>query len=141
MTFMGDVTFEDSQYQAATRRGEAERARSPIPATVRFDAPSGRLVVEFTNGAALLVPARSLQGLEEATDAELAAVELAGETGLHWPSRDIDFTIAGLMRGIFGTAHFMDAQRKGGQSRSTAKAAASRANGAKGGRPRKTGLS
>src|SRR5690606_19911056 len=93
--------------------------------------------VEFTNGAALLVPARSLQGLEDASDAELAEVELAGETGLHWESRDVDFTIAGLMRGIFGTAQFMYAQRKGGQSRSPAKAAASRTNGAKGGRPRK----
>ena len=134
---MGDLEFEDSQYRAATARGDEERALSPIPVTVRFDAPSGRLVVEFTNGAALLVPARSLQGLEDASDAELAEVELAGETGLHWETRDVDFTIAGLMRGVFGTARFMDAQRKGGQSRSAAKTAASRANGAKGGRPRK----
>ena len=77
--------------------------------------------------------ARSLEGLEDASDAELA-----GETGLHWESRDVDCTIAGLMRGIFGTAHFMEAQRKGGQTRSKAKIAASRANGSKGGRPRKT---
>ena len=51
---------------------------------------------------------------------------------------DVDITIAGLMSGIFGTAKFMDAQRRGGQSRSTAKIEASRTNGAKGGRPRKT---
>ncbi|KRA55717.1 DUF2442 domain-containing protein [Devosia sp. Root635] len=138
---MDDIEFEDSQYDAATRRGESARALSPLPSLVRFDARTGRLVVEFTNGAALMVPARSLQGLEEATDAQLAEVELAGETGLHWPSRDVDFTIAGLMQGIFGTAQFMAAQRKGGQSRSAAKVAASRANGAKGGRPRKAGLS
>lgn len=138
---MGDIAFENSQYEEATQRGAEERARLPVPAAVRFDAVAGRLVVEFTNGAALLVPARSLQGLEDATDAELAEVELAGETGLHWAGRDVDFTIAGLMEGIFGTARFMDAQRKGGQSRSAAKAAASRANGAKGGRPRKVGLS
>ena len=137
---MGEFELEDRHYEAATRRGEAERAASPIPSSIRFDADSGRLVVEFTNGAALLVPARSLQGLEDASDTELAAVELLGQTGLHWESRDVDFTIAGLMRGIFGTAQFMAAQRKGGQSRSPAKAAASRANGAKGGRPRKSNL-
>ena len=135
---MGEIELEDRQYAAATQRGAEERAHMPVPSAVRFDARAGRLVVEFTNGAALLVPVRALQGLEDATDAELAEVELAGETGLHWPSRDVDFTIAGLMQGIFGTARFMDAQRKGGQSRSAAKAAASRANGAKGGRPRKT---
>ena len=135
---MSELEFEDSHYRTATERGERERAQSPVPSSVRFDQSTGRLLVEFTNGAALLVPARSLQGLEDATDAELAEVELAGETGLHWESRDVDFTIAGLMRGIFGTARFMDARRKGGQSRSAAKTAASRANGAKGGRPRKT---
>ncbi len=85
-----------------------------------------------------MVPARSLQGLEDATDDELSEVELAGETGLHWESKDVDFTIAGLMHGIFGTGAFMEAQRRGGQSRSEAKTAASRANGAKGGRPRKS---
>ncbi|KQX34312.1 hypothetical protein ASD04_16875 [Devosia sp. Root436] len=138
---MGDIKLEDSRYEAATRRGEGERANMPVPAAVRFDERTARLIVEFTNGAALLVPARALQGLEDATDAELAEVELAGETGLHWPSRDIDFTIAGLMQGIFGTAQFMAGQRKGGQSRSAAKVAASRANGAKGGRPRKASLS
>ena len=138
---MDKVDLEDSVYTAVSRKGELERAGSPLPRSVRFDASSGRIVVEFTNGAALLVPARSLQGLEEATDAELAEVRLAGETGLHWESRDVDFTIAGLMRGVFGTARFMEAQRKGGQARTAAKIAASRANGAKGGRPRKAGRS
>lgn len=84
-----------------------------------------------------MVPARSIQGLENATPAQLAEVELLGETGLHWETLDVDFTILGLMKGIFGTAKFMEAQRRGGQSRSAAKIEASRANGAKGGRPRK----
>jgi hypothetical protein len=134
---MGEVTFEDRHYREATRQGEEDRARSPIPASVRFDEASGRIIVEFTNGAAFMVPARSLQGLENATVQQLQDVELLGETGLHWESLDVDYTIAGLMRGIFGTAKFMDAQRRGGQSRSDAKVAASRSNGAKGGRPRK----
>lgn len=129
--------FEDRHYQEASARGAAERASAPIPASARFDQASGRIVVEFTNGAAFMVPARSMEGLEEATPAQLAEVELLGETGLHWESLDVDFTIAGLMNGIFGTAKFMEAQRRGGQSRSAAKIEASRTNGAKGGRPRK----
>lgn len=136
---MGETVFEDSHYREATVKGEAERALRPIPASVRFDEASGRIVVDFTNGAAFMVPARSIQGLEDATVGQLSDVELLGETGLHWESLDVDFTIAGLMNGIFGTAKFMDAQRRGGQSRSKAKVEASRANGAKGGRPRKNG--
>lgn len=135
---MGEIIIDDRHYLAATMQGDAERNHSPIPASVRFDEASGRIVVDFTNGAAFMVPGRAIQGLENATDAQLAEVEMLGETGLHWETLDVDITIAGLMNGIFGTAKFMDAQRRGGQSRSAAKIEASRANGAKGGRPRKT---
>jgi hypothetical protein len=133
---MGDVS--DADLQAAKARWAEERAGRPIPVAVRFDRATERIVVDFVNGATFLVPARALEGLEDATADELAEVELLGETGLHWESLDVDYTIQGLMAGIFGSRTFMDAQRRGGQSRSPAKVAASRANGAKGGRPRKS---
>lgn len=133
---MGDIS--DADLQAAKARWAEERAGRPIPVAVRFDRATERIVVDFVNGATFLVPARALEGLGNATIDELAEVELLGETGLHWESLDVDYTIQGLMAGIFGSRMFMDAQRRGGQSRSPAKVAASRANGAKGGRPRKS---
>lgn len=131
------VDVSDAELAEAKRRWEEERSQRPIPASVNFDPSSGRIIVEFTNGACFMVPAKRLEGLEEATPAQLAEVELLGETGLHWESLDIDYTISGLMNGVFGTRAFMEAQRRGGRSRSAAKIAASRSNGAKGGRPRK----
>ncbi|MFP5076021.1 DUF2442 domain-containing protein [Rhizobium sp. YIM 134829] len=122
-------------YRRATERGE--RARGAVPVGVGFDEASGRIVIDFDNGTTFLVPAERLQGLQGASAAQLNEVQLLGETGLHWESLDVDFTIEGLMRGLLGTAHFMEAQRRGGRSRSDAKIAASRANGAKGGRPRR----
>lgn len=133
---MGETT--EAELAAARLLWQAERAQRPIPVSVRFDVSSGRIVVEFQNGSAFMVPARSLEGLGDASDHELAEVELLGETGLHWESLDVDYSLAGLMSGVFGSRIFMEAQRKGGQSRSPAKIAASRANGAKGGRPKKT---
>ncbi|MDE1995634.1 MAG: DUF2442 domain-containing protein [Rhizobiaceae bacterium] len=132
------VEITDEELAQAKRRWEAERAERPIPSSVHFDAPSERVVVDFTNGASFIFPARSLEGLEKASAEELAEVTLQGEIGLHWETLDVDYTIAGLMSGIFGTKAFMDARRRGGKSRSEAKVAASRANGAKGGRPRKS---
>lgn len=132
------VDVSDADLQAAKARWAEERAGRPIPVAVRFDRATERIVVDFVNGATFLVPARALEGLEDATIDELAEVELLGETGLHWESLDVDYTIQGLMAGVFGSRVFMDAQRRGGQSRSPAKVAASRANGAKGGRPRKS---
>lgn len=134
---MGEFDFEDRQHDQATRRGLAEREASLIPISVRFDSPSSRIVVEFTNGSAFMVPARSLQGLQTATDAQLSDISLLGETGIHLEPLGVAYSIKGLMNGIFGTAQFMQARRRSGQSRSDAKVAASRANGAKGGRPRK----
>ena len=46
-------------------------------------------------------------------------------------SLDIDIAIPGLLRDLFG----LDFRRLGGRVKSTAKAAASRENGKKGGRP------
>jgi hypothetical protein len=56
--------------------------------------------------------------------------------GLHWEALDVDLSIPGLIAGIFGTRSYM--ARRAGQATSPAKAAAARANGAKGGRPRGT---
>jgi hypothetical protein len=131
------VEVSDAELAAAKKRWQQERAERPIPISVRFEAASARVIVDFTNGASFMFPARALEGLQDATAQQMADVELLGETGLHWESLDIDYTISGLMNGIFGSRTFMEAQRKGGQSRSPAKAAASRANGAKGGRPKK----
>lgn len=134
---MVDVT--DAELSAAKARWTEERAARPIPVAVRFDPESERIVVDFENGATFLVPARALEGLEGATVEHLAEVELLGETGLHWETLDVDYTIQGLMAGVFGSRAFIEAQRRGGRSRSPAKVAASRENGAKGGRPKKRG--
>lgn len=132
---MAEFELTDADIKEATRRGQEDVANRPVPESVRYDRVSGRIIVEFANGSAFMVPARSLQDLDGASDEDLAEVELWGGYGLHWDTLDVDFTIPGLMAGNFGTARFM--QQKGGQSRSPAKVAAARENGKKGGRPRK----
>ena len=131
------ANIDDQELQAAKDRWAQERAQRPVPMAARFDPKTERVIVDFTNGAAFMVPARALEGLSDATTDQLAEVELLGETGLHWESLDVDFTITGLMSGVFGSRAFHEAQSRGGQSRSPAKIAASRANGSKGGRPKK----
>lgn len=125
----------DEMIDAALARGAAERAKTPVASAARYDRDAKRIVVDFENGAALLVPAHALQGLEDASDDDIGEVELERGYALHWERLDVDFTIPGLLSGIFGTAKFMAAQ--GGRSRSDAKTAASRENGRKGGRPPK----
>lgn len=91
--------------------GAARDAEGPLkhpPATnACYDSSSGRVVIEFDNGSTFTVPARSLEGLVEASESEIAEVEVLGETGLHWERLDLDHEIGFLMRGIFGTRNFM----------------------------------
>lgn len=71
----------------------------------------------------------------------LANVQVDGlGFNLHWPALDADLYVPALISGIFGTRRWMTSElaRVAGKATSPAKAAAARANGAKGGRPRKT---
>lgn len=96
------------------------------------------MIVELTNGCTFAFPPRLAQGLEAATEEQLAQVEMLGVGhGLHREALDADLSIPGLLAGLFGTRAYM--ARHAGQATSPAKAAAARANGAKGGRPRKSG--
>ncbi|MEA3042573.1 MAG: hypothetical protein QOH47_411 [Sphingomonadales bacterium] len=133
--------WSDAQIKAAQARGRKMMAEEPRAASVRYDKASGRIVVELTNGCTFAFPARRVQGLENAAEAEIAEVEIAGlGFALHWPARDVDISLNGLMHGMFGTRRWMsELARRAGQTTSPAKAAAARANGAKGGRPRKVG--
>ena len=89
---------------AALQRGEEAAADEPRAKSAQYDAPSGRIIVDLTNGCTFAFPARALQGLADASDDELAEVEVLGSGyGLHWERLDADFTVPGLLMGVFGT--------------------------------------
>jgi hypothetical protein len=127
--------LDDAQIDAAKERGRIARAE-PRAAAVRYDRQLRRVIVDLTNGCTFAFPPRLAQGLESAGDDQLSEVEILGAGyGLHWEALDVDLSIPGLLAGVFGTRAYM--ARRAGQAKSPAKAAAARANGAKGGRPRK----
>jgi hypothetical protein len=132
------VELTDAQIAAANERGRIVRETQPHAAAARYDAKSDRVIVDLTNGATFAFPPRLVQGLNQATAEQLGEVEIIGAGyGLHWEALDLDYSVPGLVNGVFGTAKWMAA--RAGRTVSPAKAAAARANGAKGGRPRKTG--
>lgn len=132
------VEIPDVEIDAALERGK-RLADEPRAETARYDRRSKRIVVELMNGCVFAFPPQLAQGLENATADQLSSVEILGAGyGLHWEELDVDFTVPGLMAGIFGTRAYM--ARRAGQAKSPAKAAAARINGAKGGRPRKARL-
>lgn len=132
---MADLT--DAEIDAALERGKTARETEPRAAFARYDRKADRVVVELTNGCTFAFPPRLAQGLDHATADQLAKIEVsAAGYGLHWEALDVDFTVPGLVAGIFGTKTYM--ARRAGKTTSPAKAAAARQNGQKGGRPRRS---
>ena len=126
-------------FDRASKAGGRATAAEPRARKARYDAKNDRIVVELTNGCIFAFPPRLAQGLSGARKVDLAAVEVTpAGAGLHWESLDVDLSVFGLVVGVFGTRHWMrEMARHGGAAISTAKAAASRENGRKGGRPAK----
>src|SRR5665213_3616209 len=122
--------------RSASASADKNEARA---SAVRYSRSRDAFAIELRNGIELVIPRRLLQGLAEATSAKASRVMIVDKgAGLRWPTLDVDLTLPGLVSGIFGTKTWMsELGRAGGRQRSAARAAASRANGQLGGRPRK----
>jgi hypothetical protein len=122
-----------------------ERAKSsrdePLLSEVEYRPGSGLdlLILKLTDGRRHVIPREDLQGLESATKEQIERTEiLGGGTGIHWPALDLDFYVPALLRGVYGNRQWMaKIGRSGGSAKSAAKKRAARANGLKGGRPRR----
>lgn len=134
------AVVNDAQLQAAERRGRTILATEPRASAAHYDRAAGRVVIDLTNGCAYAFPAQLVQDLQGAGHDDLANIEVDGlGFNLHWPALDVDLYVPALVSGIFGTRAWMarELARVAGRTKSPAKTAAARSNGAKGGRPRK----
>lgn len=89
-------------------------------------------------GATISVPARNIRPLSHLSDEELAQVQVVSNGHvLLWREANVDFAVAGLIERITGLKTHRAHMAHIGAISSEAKTAAARANGQKGGRPRK----
>jgi len=130
----------DNQINRAKAAGAEALKNEPRAKAARYSPTRRQVIVELTNGCSFIFPVDKAQGLAGASNKDLAAIKILGKgMGLHWEKLDADLSIASLVVGIFGSHAWMrEIARRGGAASTPAKAAAARANGAKGGRPIKS---
>src|SRR5574341_748202 len=135
---MAEKTF-DEEYAAAVRAAALADATEPRAKSARYDRRARRIVVELLSGATFIFPPALAQGLAGASPAELAEVQVTPSgAGLRWPRLDADFSLPGLMMGVFGSPAWMrELARKRESAKSPVRGADGRSDGRGNGRRRK----
>ena len=128
------MKYHYTRKQLAELEAEGEREHQYEGKTFCYKPRSDVLVFELVNGVRVEIPRRAVR--------ELASLPLATMrkwrlnrfgSAIEIRELDMDLSVTGLVRDLVGA----NWQSLGGKARSPAKAAASRRNGRKGGRPRK----
>jgi Protein of unknown function (DUF2442) len=134
------MTITSQEFKQANARAKTLRASTPAATSANFDRKSGNIIVTLSSGVGIFFSPKDAQGLEDATPAQLSQIEITPSGfGLHFPMLDADLYVPAILEGFLGSRKWMAARlgAAGGSSRSKPKAAAARANGSLGGRPRK----
>ena len=127
-------------FELANQCAKDLEASVPRVVSARYDRKIGRIVIQLSSRLIVSFSPGDVEGLEDATPSQLSQIEISpSRFGIHFPAVDADLYVPGLLNGFLGSKKWMASRlgQIGGQSRSRAKKAASRANGKLGGRPRR----
>lgn len=120
---IGDRTWTQAAWDrmlADADEASAEYARRwPQVMAVRYEPKTRLVVLSLSNGLQLGVPADKLQGVADASDADRSDVTILGPNrAIEFLKLDQQFTVAGLLSGVFGTrAWMLELTRQKGRSK------------------------
>jgi Protein of unknown function (DUF2442) len=128
------------EFLAAKRRAKMMQANNPMAISARYNKKMNRIIISLSTKVEVMFNPADVQGLENAKTSQLEEIEVTPSGfGLYFPDLDEGINILNLLEGTMGSRKWVAARlgAAGGSSRSKPKAAAARANGSLGGRPRK----
>jgi len=116
-----------SQHRRAIREARAADRVEPRAHAVMYRSEQALILVRLRSGCAFGFTPEQVPGLKDASTEQLSNVRISPSgDGLHWDDLDVHVSLTGLMEDALNL-------------RSDAKTRAARANGQKGGRPRRSG--
>ena len=111
----------------------------PLARTVRYIPLLKILIIDLSNGRRIALSIEDVPELSKATKKVLQNCELVGRgTAINFPDIDVALPIDGIIEGVYGKSRWMaELGQKGGSVKTRAERRVTRANGKKGGRPKK----
>jgi len=129
-----------NDFESANQRAKHLQSSMPRAVAAHYDRKNRRIVIQLSSNLDVSFSPDHAQGLENATSSQLQEIQITPSgLGIHFPKLDADLYLPAILEGFFGSKKWMASRlgQAGGKSRSTAKKAASRANGRLGGRPKR----
>ncbi len=134
------MEIPEAEFERANARMARLREKLPHAVAAEYDVARRRIVVSLSSGIEVAFAPDQVQGLEQASPADLDEIEISpAGFDLHFPKVDADIYLPALLEGFFGSRKWMAARlgAKGGKAVSEKKREAVRNNGKLGGRPPK----
>ena len=94
-------------------RALAEAAAAPpepIALSAEYNRDFDMLILRLDTGRRLLIPREELQGLENATEAQLSQIEIHAGVDIAWPQLDVDHYLPYLLEGNYATERWKTSQ-------------------------------
>ena len=129
----------DEELSQAIAAGRRRRATERRAASVRYNSDRDAVEIELTDGAAVRLPRAMVEEFRDVPPADMTKLRVSpAGYGIKLDEHDIDISVHGLIAALATPGDAASSLGKlGGAARSDAKRVSARANGAKGGRPRK----
>lgn len=129
----------DEELSQAIAAGRRRRATERRATGVRYDSDRDAVEIELTDGAAVRLPRSMVEEFRDVPPADMTKLRVSpAGYGIKLDEHDIDINVHGLIAALATLGDAASSLGKlGGAARSAAKRVSARANGAKGGRPRK----
>jgi hypothetical protein len=98
----GRVRTTKAEIDAALERVKNE-PELPRALAAEYNSALDVVVLRIDNGRRLVIPREEMQGLENATPAQLAEIEIHGGLDIAWPQLDVDHYLPYLLEGKYAT--------------------------------------
>jgi hypothetical protein len=140
---MNQYRITDAEYAAALAAGQTEAATEIRAQAVRYVPDRDAIEIVTTQNAGFLIPRQWIGALQDVPIEELAKLEVWPDgSAIELQDQDIHISVHGLMTAILPAmlpprAVAAIFASRGGKASSEAKRSSAKANGRKGGRPRK----
>lgn len=143
---MSEDRITDAKYAAALAAGRVDAETEFRASAVRYIPERDAIEIVTQIDAGFLIPRQQIDALRDASPEDLAKLEVWPDGSvIELPHRDVQIGVHGLLTAVLPSmlpARFVAGMfaSRGGQATSEAKRRSARANGRRGGRPRKAAL-